>query len=352
MEAPTVTSASRKKRRREEAAFFDEVAGQMAAAGPLIRHWLERLFFLFEPVVTALLYPYYVARERIGKQARVPILMYHQVGCSLPGIKACQECVDPERFEVQLRAILDAGYRVITLGQLIQQLDESRLEGLGRSVVLTFDDGYRGHFENAYPVLRRCGVPATFFLVAGYTGTNVIYPHLGIAEARLNPGDERLAAWFPLSWDQARGLARNGMEVGSHALSHRSLGCLSRDEVEVEIRRSREILEERLGVPVACFAYPFGARVRGDFDQGVQEMLREAGYRAACTTVVGRNKRNTDRFSLRRIPVEEWDGPFRIRCKLVGAYDWVGPVRELCQRLLPREERVDFPVPAIERSSP
>ncbi|HVH31858.1 MAG TPA: hypothetical protein VNA31_09390, partial [bacterium] len=61
-----------------------------------------------------------------------------------------------------------------------------------------------------------------------------------------------------------------------------------------------------------------------------------------CTTVVGRTDGNADLFALRRIPVDEGDGPFRIRCKVIGAFDWTGPVKEFWQRTMPRKERVDL----------
>ncbi|MBI4609216.1 MAG: polysaccharide deacetylase family protein [Candidatus Rokubacteria bacterium] len=314
------------------------------------RERLERGFFLVERVVTALLYSWCVARERFGRGARVPILMYHQVGDPLRGVRACQDCVSPGCFTRQLRAILRAGYRVISLGQLVRWLDASP-DALKRCVVLTFDDGFRGQFRNAYPVLRRYGVPATFFLIAGYIGTDTFFPHLGLAGRPDGGRDGALSDWRPLSWDEAKGLARNGMEIGSHSVSHRSLGRMGRDEAAAEVRRSKEILEERLGIRVEGFAYPFGSRAYRDFDRGVQELLREAGYRVACTTVVGRNSGGADRLALRRIPVEEADGPFRIRCKLVGAYDWVGAVKALWQRLVPREESVDLELAAPQASA-
>jgi peptidoglycan/xylan/chitin deacetylase (PgdA/CDA1 family) len=166
-------------------------------------------------------------------------------------------------------------------------------------------------------------------------------PHLDLERGRMGE-DDPLAEWRPLSWDEARELAHNAMEIGSHSASHRSLGHMRQDEVMAEVRRSKEMLEARLGVRVEVFAYPFGSRAYGDFDPSIQAVLRDTGYRGACTTVVGRSDRDTNRFALRRIPVEEGDGPFRIRCKVIGAYDWIGPVKELWQRLLPRKERVDL----------
>src|SRR5687768_6292480 len=136
-------------------------------------------------------------------------------------------------------------------------------------------------------------------------------------------------------------MTAEGATIGCHSLSHRSMGVVATSELESEVRVSKEMLEQRLNTSVDAFAYPFGAETYGCWRKGVQDALRRAGYRAACTSVVGSNCRGVDPFQLRRIPIEERDGPFRIRCKLTGAYDWVGAVKRLLQRLVAREDRVD-----------
>jgi peptidoglycan/xylan/chitin deacetylase (PgdA/CDA1 family) len=212
---------------------------------------------------------------------------------------------------------------------------------LGRAVVLTFDDGYRGQFAFAYPILRWHRLPATFFVTAGYLGTNRFFPHLALETAAAGNGASPSPAWLPLSWDEVKEMAGHGIGIASHAVSHRSLGRLAAEEAEFEVRRSKEVLERRLGIRVDLFAYPFGSRAYGDFDRGIEDILRGTGYRGACTSVVGRSGPGVDPLALPRIPMEDGDGPFRVRCKLAGAYDWVGVVKSLWQRLAARQERVD-----------
>ncbi|MBI2116985.1 MAG: polysaccharide deacetylase family protein [candidate division NC10 bacterium] len=300
------------------------------------RAWCERMFVAVERLVTALLYPYGLLRQRWGRRPAVPILMYHQVSRPVDGA-TFGDCVSPERFELQVRAIQNAGYRVIPLQSLVRAMRQSPPPALARCVVITFDDGFRDQFRNAYPVLRRHGLPATFFLIAGYLGTDSLFPHLAPAGAHTDAPE----AWLPLTWDQARAMAQHGMDIGSHTVWHRSLGCLPLEEARREVEQSREILEQRLGHPVKFFAYPFGSRAYGDFTPAIADLLRQAGYGGACTTVVGTSGPGVDAFALRRIPMEEADGAFRVRCKLVGAYDWVGRIKNAWQRLVPREDRVD-----------
>lgn len=314
----------------------------MARISHSIRHSLEWLFFMVEPILTAFLYPCCFLRDRFRGPVRIPILMYHQVGRPLKGVRACQDCVSPERFEMQIRGLLKAGYRTISLAALARLLEQSSPARLKRCVVLTFDDGYRDQFLHAYRIILRYRLSATFFVVAGYLGKETFLPHLLPGDAPVRPGNRPPPGWLPLSWGEAEEMARHGMEIGSHSVSHRSLGRLESREVEEEIRRSKEILERRLGVRVGFFAYPFGSETYGDFDRRIQAILRDAGYRGACTTVMGTNGLGAEPFALRRIPMEEGDGPFRLRCKLVGAYNWVGGVKNFWQRLVTREDRVDI----------
>jgi peptidoglycan/xylan/chitin deacetylase (PgdA/CDA1 family) len=268
--------------------------------------------------------------------------MYHQVGRPVTNVKACEECVSPERFEQQIRALVDSGYRAITLTQLAQCLSSDDLTALRRSVVLTFDDGLSGQFVNARAVLRRYGLPATFFLVAGYVGRRALLPHLGLDGCRDDAGAKPLADWRTVSWEEAAEISKDGIEIGCHSLTHRSFGTLAPADVDAEVKLSKQVLERRLGIPVRVFAYPFGSRAYGDFNLDAERALATAGYEAACTTVVGTNGRGTAPFAFRRIPVEERDGPFRLQCKLIGAYNWVGAVKSLWQRCVPREESVDI----------
>src|SRR2546426_9483786 len=102
---------------------------------------IERFFVIVESVITALLYPFCLLRERLAGQTKVPILMYHQVGRPLEGAEFCQDCVSPERFAAQMSAIVAAGYDVIPLSSLVRHPDGGSTKAPRRRVVLTFDDG-------------------------------------------------------------------------------------------------------------------------------------------------------------------------------------------------------------------
>lgn len=313
----------------------------------MLKRVLSRLLVPIERAVTAALYPACRLREALSGTVRVPILMYHQVGPPVGG-PARTESMSPLSFERQVHAILDAGYRVIALHDLVRVLESGRVEDLRRAVVLTFDDGYRGQFAFACPVLQRLRLPSTFFVTTGLVGKPAFLPHLAIPKAQ----DETTPplAWLPLSWDEVKEMARQGIDIGSHAVTHRSLGRLAGREAELEAWTSKEALERRAGIRVELFAFPFGSAARGDFDRGLQETLRASGYRGACTRVIGRCGPDSDPLALPRIPMEEGDGPFRVRCKLAGAYDWVGPFVSLWQSLTERDVPEESAIPLDARA--
>jgi peptidoglycan/xylan/chitin deacetylase (PgdA/CDA1 family) len=311
----------------------------------IARAALERAFAPVERTVTALLREPYAWLEQ--RAPRLAVLMYHQVGHPVAGAPATSECVPPERLDAQVAALKRAGFACVTLAEGARLLRHGPRSALRRTVVLTFDDGFAGQFDAGLPILRAHAVPATFFVVAGHVGAATPLPHLGLERAAAAAD-----AWRPFGWAEVAELRRHGMEIGSHALSHRSLGVLPYAEAVAEVHTSRVILETRLRANVQSFAYPFGSLAYGDVDDRVRTAVGAAGYKAACTTVVGRNGFGADPLMLRRIPIDGDDDPGRVVAKALGAYDWVGAVKGAWQRSVPREEQVGAPAAAAASAPP
>lgn len=113
-------------------------------------------------------------------------------------------------------------------------------------VIVTFDDGYEDNFEFARPVLDAHGIRATFFALPHYAGKPNRWNRKANYTAR------------HMGWEQLRRLVADGHEVGSHAVTHRPLDTLDLGSVEEELVSSKRALEERLGVEIGSFSYPYG----------------------------------------------------------------------------------------------
>ena len=234
------------------------------------------------------------------------ILMYHAIG-----EREGRFTISERRFRLQLAWLKRRGYRVISLDELVRCRREFRLPP-AKSVVITFDDGYKDTLELALPMLERLGFPCTLFLpsAAGVDGAWDENGELG--------GRELLAL------DQASAFLARG-SVGAHTRTHVDLLSVGPEEARAEIAGSKAELEEALGVPVTLFAYPFGR-----YDDEIRRLVREAGFEAACTIAPGPNWPATDSFELHRFEVHGTDSLFRFALMV-----WLGDI----DRMLPRRLR-------------
>jgi len=183
-------------------------------------------------------------------------------------------------------------FRVVRLRDIVEKLE--RGERLDRELAITFDDGYRDNFETAAPVLEKLSLPATFFTVTKWIGTDVV-PWWDRERAACHP-------W--MTWDQLRTLHRKGFDLGAHTQTHADLGRLSGAEAQREIVGARLDLEREIGAPVDLFAYPYGGA--SHLTDANRELVKAAGFRCCCSGLGGVTPTGSSPFHLRRIPVSLW----------------------------------------------
>ena len=183
-----------------------------------------------------------------------------------------------------------------------------------RSVVITFDDGFRECASVAAPAMEAHGFSATFFLVAGLMGDSSRWL---VAERGIE---------FPImSWDDARQLERAGHRCESHSMTHPRLAELSPGVCREELARSRAMLEDELGHPVRYLAYPFGSE-----NQQVRDIAADCGYDAACTVAIGISTAGDDLYALPRVPVLGTDSLLDFASRIRTAYT----VRDRLRRMI------------------
>ena len=178
------------------------------------------------------------------------------------------------------------------------------------------------------------GLHATFFLIAGAIGSPKPFHHLlwdetSRGHCRIHP-ESRL----PLNWDECREMVKYGMAIGSHGLTHRSIGYLGPETAKSEIILSKNILEDALSAEIEHFSYPFGSKTYGDFNRHTHRILANARYRSACSTEIGAVTGKDQLYALKRIPIRETDHPMFFRQKISGAYDWVQFVKPAFKKML------------------
>lgn len=208
------------------------------------------------------------------------ILIYHQVGSSL----GRQMEISTAAFMEQLEWLQSEG-SVVSLEEALARADEPDSH---RLYVLTFDDGYRDVYENAFPFLVSSGVP---FLV--YLTTNPIETRVATV-----PGAE------PLTWSQVEDMAAHGATIGSHTHTHPDLRIAMSEQIEQELGTSDELIERRVGITSHHFCYPYGY-----WSKAADPIVRER-YQTATLGAGAAVSTSTDPFLIHRIPVQLSDSRF------------------------------------------
>jgi len=262
-------------------------------------------------------------------------------------------------FEKHMKYLSDY-YNIMPLEEIINCMKYNDIPD--DVVAITFDDGYKDVYLNAYPILKRFSIPATIFLPTSCIDTGEVLWHDRVFSAfretqrpslpeygihaktyPLNTIEEKLRAqqdvlrflrsldtrdrllWIDclitklflqdrnifsqlmLSWDDIKIMHANGISFGSHTVTHPIMSKISSEQVMWEICESKRIIEGHLGSPIRTFAYPNGKEE--DFNHTTKALLQEAGYVCALTTIFGTNAYGHDLFALRRGQPWETDLP-------------------------------------------
>jgi peptidoglycan/xylan/chitin deacetylase (PgdA/CDA1 family) len=219
----------------------------------------------------------------LARSLRVPILMYHHIGALPSDADAIRKSltVSQENFEAQIKFLSDQGFKTIRISDLVNAL-QTGAPLPEKPIVLTFDDGYDDNYTNVFPTLKDFGFGGTFFVIGAPTDYG-------------SPGYMR--------WEQILEMYNNGMEIGSHSLTHRyNLGTTRNSTQDAEIKNAHQLMVDHLPNWTPIFSYPSGS-----YNQYSLNLLTQLGYIAAVTTRQGTLQASTEPLELRRIRVRgEW----------------------------------------------
>jgi len=218
-----------------------------------------------------------IKKPVVDQTAQVIIFCYHRLVDKIryPGTE-----ITPAAFEAQMKALKDHGITVISMQDLLAwKRGEKNIPP--RSAIITFDDGWKSQYEVAWPIMKKYGYPFTMFI---YTE--------GVRGGALGGGEA-------ITWEQLGDMRDNGVDIEAHSATHQDLreghnimlastggkrtrakltGPQYEQWVQNEVVGCKQLLEQRLGIKVNCFAVPFG-----NYNEHVKELARNAGYEAMFT---------------------------------------------------------------------
>jgi peptidoglycan/xylan/chitin deacetylase (PgdA/CDA1 family) len=291
-------------------------------------------------------------------EPKLLILVYHRI---LPRVafNPFSNVVSQAIFTSHLEEVAKR-YRIVSLNDAVAQC-RSGAPKTKMQAVLTFDDGYWDNYEFAFPLLKKMGLVATFFLATDYVGRDeplwewelieilegeTRMSEVKVGDALIRKGalesnrsfalrvfdamksldvprrkdlleslraasKKRLGPDFArsgcITWEEAGYMARDGMEIGAHGVTHRSLARIPAAEAIEEIKKSKEAIERALQKPCLYFAFPFGSR--SDYTQALITHVKDAGFQACVSNLHGYNHIERENFCFRRIIMEESTNP-------------------------------------------
>ncbi|MCX5054442.1 MULTISPECIES: polysaccharide deacetylase family protein [unclassified Streptomyces] len=223
---------------------------------------------------------------RAAAAVRPLVLMYHGVGTRTARRDPFCLFVPPDTLHRQLRGLLDRGWTPLTLGRYL------RGDFPARSVLVTFDDGYRALLDEGVPVLRGLGFPATAFVLGGMLGATSTW--------MADMPDEPL-----LDADGVRALADAGLDVECHGWDHTDLVNADAATLTRQLGRAAAVLADITGRRARAFAYPYGAH-----DADARRAVAEAGFSLAFSVHDG-----AGRYAVPRVDINatETDATFRLK---------------------------------------
>ena|GEM_PF-476504 len=217
------------------------------------------------------------------QKAQVPILLYHHIAQLPDDASPAQKrwTLTPEKFDDQMHWIAEHGFYPVTMAQLSARLKDG-LPLPSKPIVISFDDGWKDQYKNAFPILKKYNFKATFFIITDSVGHSAY-----------------------MDWGEVSKISDAGMDIELHSRTHARLPALSAEKARKEIEDSKKILESHIKKPVSVFAYPYGS-----YDDEIISLVKDAGLDAAVT-VSGLNGgylfRGNQSYTLSRYAIEGSD---------------------------------------------
>lgn len=253
-------------------------------------------------------------REIVKKRRyEMPVIMYHRVIKDETEKGVHGTYVTVEQFEEQMKYLKKKGYETVTFKDLLNNRYKQRFDKDKKWIMLTFDDGYKDNYENAFPILKKYQFKGIIYILDG-----IEYNKWDVENSE-NP-EKRFTL---MNRDELLEMQNYGIEFGGHTCTHPRLTELSLEETKTEVINSKFNIEKTIGRELLSFAYPYGS-----LNEEIKKIPKEIGYRFAVATDSGSIVFSDDLFEIRRIGIFPTNNLFNFKRKVSGKYNFIKVKRE------------------------
>lgn len=207
----------------------------------------------------------------------IPIITYHyiEVVTDKNDFLRKRMAITPAELKREINELKSQGYEFVFIKE-IPKLLHIKTPPKGKFVALTFDDGYRDFYTDAFPVIKDTNVKATVFVITGFINYQNYMTDKQLIE-----------------------ISQSGLiEIGAHTINHVDLGTITPTHADSEIVGSKDYLESKLGIKIESFSYPYGS-----FNNEIIQMVKNASYTSAVSDISGTTQSLNNLYSLSRIRV-------------------------------------------------
>jgi len=230
-----------------------------------------------------------------NRKKNCPILLYHSLNPKKEG-------VSEDLFEKHIQ-YLSTNHEIITLKEALQRFNSNSLNG--DELVITFDDGYEDTATKALPILKKYKATATVFITTGLINNYYMQQKM-------------------INENQIKKMSKNGIEIGSHTLTHPNLTAISKKRLKEELKQSKIELEKIIGKEVSSFSYPTGF-----YNQMVINLVKKTGYKNGCTIFHDFLIEKEKKYEIPRMVMYSYDSILDLQAKINGDRHWISIIQRI-----------------------
>jgi len=215
--------------------------------------------------------------QREIQSLEIPIITYHYIEIVKDQSDLIRKslAISPADLKKEILELKNQGYRFIFVKDIPDLLNQKPLPS-GKFVALTFDDGYRDFYTDAFPVIKEASIKVTVFVISSF----INYKNY-------------------MTEEQIKNILESGLvEIGAHSMNHYDLTSANQELLQAQIQGSKNSLEQKFGIKVLSFAYPYG-----QFNDQTASMVKKTGYTSAVSDIQGATQSLDNIFFLSRIRV-------------------------------------------------